>query len=602
MSRFVCVFLPHLPIERLKRERASSGEAPLPADRPLALIGNEERGLFLTALNEAALSEGLSAGLPLADARAICPRLLTLPAATKKDEAALRDLARWASCRYSPTLNIDGADGLWLDVSGVPHLFGGERALLADLRRRLARAGFTARLALAETLGGAHALSRFAHQSSVIVSDGEIGRALAPLPVEALRLAPEITRLLRRLGLKRIGQLYDLPRASLERRFHAKETAEAVLLRLDQALSRREEPRILLLPQPDFAARLPLLEPLITPDGVLAGIDSLAQALCGKLARAEQGCRRLALWVARADGSSTVIEAGLSAPSREPTHLLRLLKDRIETLDLGFGVDFMSLQALVTETLPPAQTALTEANGKVRSETLIDRLVNRLGAHGVRRLGPRASHLPELAQSLKSAFAGPSLWPEPASRKSMRPPLLFATPEPLTVLAEIPEGPPARFTWRRVTRRVVKSEGPERIAPEWWRPLGVHNVTPHPPTACGGGPPLPQVERDFGGKPTNFNPSPLVGEGDVPDFKSGTPGEGAVAQKQSGAPTSPPGGGLECVAPTRGRDESAANQARPRDYYRIEDEDGHRYWVFREGLYQESELGPPCWYLHGVFG
>jgi protein ImuB len=508
----------------LERERASSGGEPFPADRPLALIGNEERGLFITALNERGKGEGLSPGLCLADARAICPRLHTLPAAPKKDEEALIGLARWASCRYSPNLNTDGADGLWLDVSGVPHLFGGESALLADLKLRLARAGFTARLALAETLGGAHALVRYAHKSPIIVRDGAIEPTLAPLPVEALRLAPEITGLLRRLGLKRIGQLYDLPRSSLERRFHAKETAEAVLLRLDQALGRREEPRCPLLPLPDFAARLPFPEPLITHDGVLAGIDNLAQALCGKLARAEQGCRRLALWVARADGSSTVIEAGLSAPSREPKHLLGLLQDRVETLDLGFGVDFMSLAALITEALPFAQTALTEVNGKARPEVLIDRLVNRLGSRAVRRLFPHASHLPELAQTLKSAFAGSSLWPTPSLRKPQRPPLLFATPEPLTVLAEIPEGPPARFTWRRVTRRVVKSEGPERIAPEWWRPL-----------------------RDPNG----------------------------TMAKQS---------------------------ARARDYYRIEDEDGHRYWVFRDGLYQESQFGPPCWYLHGVFG
>ena len=550
MSRFVSIFLPQLPIERLKRERASSGGAPFPADRPLALIGNEERGLFITALNEAGESEGLSAGLGLADARAICPRLLTQPAAPKKDEGALLDLARWASCRYSPTLNTDGADGLWLDISGVPHLFGGERALLADLGRRLTRIGFTARLAVAETLGGAHALSRYAPKSPIIVPDGKIAPALAPLPVEALRLEPEITNLLRRLGLKRIGQLYDLPRASLERRFHAKETAEAVLLRLDQGLGRREEPRVPLLPLPDFAARLPFPEPLITHDGVLAGLERLAEMLCGKLARAEQGCRRLALWVARADGSSTVIEAGLSAPSREPKHLLRLMQDRVEVLDMGFGVDFISLAALITETLPLAQTALTEANGKAGPEALIDRLANRLGARAVRRLFPRASHIPELAQSLKSAFAGPSLWPEPPSRKPERPPLLFARPEPLTVLAEIPEGPPARFTWRRVTRRVVKSEGPERIAPEWWRSLGAHNEA------------------------TNSDPSALVGEGGAPHFKSGTPGEGA-GTRQAG---------------------------RPRDYYRIEDEDGHRYWVFREGLYQESELGLPCWYLHGVFG
>jgi protein ImuB len=526
MSRFISVFVPHLAIERLNRERRTSGDAPLADDRPLALIGNVEHGLVITAVNAASLSQGLLPGLGLADARAICPHLLTLPAAPNKDEEALLDLARWASCRYSPTLNADGDDGLWLEVSGVPHLFGGEHALLADLERRLAGLGFTARLAIAETLGGAHALARYA-RPSLIVSDREIATALASLPVGALRLEPEITALLRRLGLKRIGQLYDLPRASLERRFHSKDTAEAVLLRLDQALGRRSEPRIPLLPAPDFVARLPFPEPLVTHDGMSAGLAHLAAELCLKLARAGRGCRRLALWVARADGSSTVIDAGLSAPSREPSHLLRLVEDKIETLDMGFGIDLMALTALVTEPLSPAQTALTEPNGNAAPEALIDRLVNRLGVRAVHRLVPKASHIPELAQRLRSAFAGPSLWPEPVSHKAPRPPLLFTRPEPLTVLAEIPEGPPARFTWRRVTRRVVKAEGPERIAPEWWRPLR--------------------------GK--------------------------ALRDKTAARP-----------------------DARPRDYYRIEDEDGHRYWVFREGLYQDSGLGHPSWYLHGVFG
>jgi protein ImuB len=199
MSRFVSVFLPHLAIERLKQERVASGAAPLADDRPLAIVGSEERGLILTAVNAASLGEGLFPGLGLADARAICPHLLTMPAAPKEDGEALLDLARWASCRYSPTLNADGDGGLWLDVTGIPHLFGGERALLADMAARLARAGLTARLALAETLGGAHALARYA-RASLIVPEGEIEAALAPLPVEALRLEPEIVALLKRLG------------------------------------------------------------------------------------------------------------------------------------------------------------------------------------------------------------------------------------------------------------------------------------------------------------------------------------------------------------------------------------------------------------------
>jgi protein ImuB len=339
-----------------------------------------------------------------------------------------------------------------------------------------------------------------------------------------LRLEPEIALLLRRLGLKRIGQLYDLPRASLERRFHSKDVAEAVLLRLDQALGLREEPRIPIRAKPDFLARLSFPEPLISHDGVAGALTHLAIELCLTLAHAERGARRIALWVCCADGSSTVIETGLSAPSCKPEHLLRLLKDKIETLDVGFGVDLMALAALATDRLAPAQIALTEGEDKTESESLIDCLANRLGGRAVRRLVPKVSHIPELAQAFRSAFAGPSFWPAQTSAKPSRPPLLFPRPEPVAVLAEIPEGPPARFTWRRVTRRVVKSEGPQRIAPEWWRAL---------------------------------KSSPL--------------------RKEKG-------------------------RTKPRDYYRIEDEDGHRYWIFRDGLYQESALGVPSWYLHGVFG
>jgi protein ImuB len=555
MSRFVSIYLPHLPLERLQQEKAASGEA-LAADRPFALVASEERGLLLTAVNTAALNAGLCVGLGLADARAICPHLLTAPASPKKDAETLRDLADWASCRYSPTLNVDGGDGLWLDVTGVPHLFGGERKLLADLSRRLEQAGFTVRLALAGTHGGAHALARYAATSPLIVIEGEIEAALAALPVEALRLEPEITFLLRRLGLKRVGQLYNLPRPSLERRFHSRDTAEAVLLRLDQALGRRSEPQAPLLPAPDFMARLPFPEPLVTHDGVLAGLDHLARALCAKLARAGRGCRRLALWVARADGSSTVIEAGLSAPSREPAHLLRLLRDKVEQIDMGFGVDLMSLAALITETLAPAQIALTERDGKGSAETLVDRLVNRLGASAVRRLVPQASHIPELAQSLRSAFAGPSLWPaQPA--KPQRPPLLFANPEPMKVIAEVPEGPPARFTWRRTTRRVVKTEGPERIAPEWWRLRGSG----------------PQTLSSPGLTRRSSNHWLLDDEGK--ELLDGR---------------------------LRGHDNKRRIGPHTRDYYRIEDEDGHRYWVFREGLFGEREVGTPAWYLHGVFG
>ncbi|WP_069437445.1 Y-family DNA polymerase [Methyloceanibacter methanicus] len=501
------------------RERLQAGRTPPPARTPFALVGSDAHGLALTAVNTPCRQEGLSPGMRLADAKAICPALLTVPGAPDKDAAFLESLARWAS-RYSPSLNVDGTDGLWLDTTGVAPLFGGEPELLADLATRLARLGLSARLGCADTLGSAWALARFARRSPAIAASDALPETLAPFPIEALRLEPETVLLLQRLGLKRIGQLYDLPRASLEPRFHSKDAAESVLHRLDEALGARNEKHAPLLPAPDFVARLSFAEPLISHDGVLASLERLAGDLCGMLTRAGTGARRVVLWAARTDGSSAAIEAGLSAPSATPSHLVRLLKEKLETIDMGFGVDLMILAALAVDDLYPEQTGLSATTRKPGPEKLIDALSSRLGARMVRRLFPQESHIPELAQTTRSAFAKLPAWNGNPQEKPPRPPLLLAKPESVAVMAEIPEGPPARFTWRRVSRRVVKAEGPERIAPEWWRA-----------------------------------------------FDGGTP-------------------------------------QRTRDYYRIEDEDGCRYWVFREGLYQErgeQEGEPPRWFLHGVF-
>ena len=569
--RMVSVWMPLFPIERLKRERSGAW---VPDDRPFALVGSGEHGLVLTAVNHAAMREGLCPDLGLADARAIAPHLLTASADPEADRSCLLALVRWAG-RYSPCLNADGEDGLWLEITGIPHLFGGEHALLADMAIRLRRLGFRARLGLAETLGGAHALARFARSSSVIVSPGNIREALAPLPVEALRLEEDCIRLLKRLGLKRIGDLFDLPRASLERRFHSTEEAEAVLKRLDQALGQREEPRRPFLPPSEFAARLPFVEPLITHEGIVAALDRLALQLCEALAKAGRGARRLRLAIHRSDGSTALVEAGLSAPTRAPAHLLRLLQDKVGAIDADFGVDLMLLEATATEPLSLAQESFAKKETLERQEPLIDRLANRLTSEAVLRLFAKESHLPERAQETLSAFSGSRPWPRQSAQKPPRPPLIFAIPEPLEVIAEVPEGPPVRFTWRRVSRRVVKAEGPERIAPEWWLPL----------TRCDG--------------VCNNTIPPLDGEGGGAEGQAGWGDSGSTA---------PPPVAFGDSLPTRGRDGASgvtprfSTPTRTRDYYRIEDEGGHRYWVFRDGLYEDGIASPPAWYLHGVFG
>lgn len=241
MAHIVSVWLPHWPIDRLKRETGNRFCARGPDETPFALVGAGEKGLKLTAVNAAAERENLLPSLGLADARARCPHLLTAPSEPEKDAAALLRLARWC-VRYSPSLNIDGPCGLWIDVTGATHLFGGPGALVSDLEDRLTRLGFTAHIGLGPTLGVAWARARFAPLQG--------NARLAALPVEGLRLSPEALSLLKRLGLRRIGDLERLPRAALKQRFPSRETAEAVLNRLDQAFGRRDEPRAPLDPPP----------------------------------------------------------------------------------------------------------------------------------------------------------------------------------------------------------------------------------------------------------------------------------------------------------------------------------------------------------------
>lgn len=520
MKRIVSVWLPLWPIERLRR----ATPAAVPDEAPLALVESGSHGIRISALNLCAASEGVRIGQALADARAMLPALLSRPAEPRQDRTALLKLARWCG-RYGPARHTDGADGLWIDITGVAHLYGGEERLLEDLVSRLSRFGLTVRAALADTLGAAHALARFA-PSPALAPAGKTEAQLGPLPVEALRLEPGVVLLLKRLGLKRIGQLYALPRATLERRFRSRDAAAAVLLRLDQALGLTPEPSRPLAEPPALFVQRAFADPLISAEGLEAETERLAQELCFTLDARLLGARAIELSLYRADGTLAQARAGLSFACCTPEHLMALLKEKLGSIDAGFGVDVLVLSAVRVERRDAQQAALAsrlDGGEPADPARLVDRLTNRLGPDRVSRFTPRESHIPERSEARIPALqnfarARNAAWP--AQRGPARPPFLLPTPEPIGVVAEVPEGPPARFTWRRVKHRVVRALGPERVAPEWWREIGME-----------------------AGKPS-----------------------------------------------------------RTRDYYRLEDETGAGYWVFREGLYHAEEEETPTWFLHGLFG
>jgi protein ImuB len=472
MRRIVSIWFPAFPVERFIRGRMKSRHPAPPKGMPFALVEGGGRGLRLVAVNAVARGFGLSPGQRLADARAAVPDLLSEPHEPEHDMASLLGLCRWME-RYSPWVAPEAPHGILLDVSGIPHLFGGEAAMLKDMEHRLAGYGFTARCAIAATIGAAWALARFD------------GGDLASLPVEALRIDGEAARTLRRLGLKTIGALQAIPRASLARRFRGEVIGENVLMRLDEALGLRDEPLDAMNPPSSFMAHRALMEPVISHEGLEAVLTGLVNALARDLELKAQGALRLILRLFRSDGSRASIPAGLSAPSHDPAHLLRLLKPRLEAIDAGFGIDAMTLEARETGPVIARQYGFAEdARGGEDLTQLTDRVANRHEA-SLAALEALESHIPERAERpvapvaaaetakarrTRSSHAAPGEGTaKAASPAAGRPLLIFPSAEPAAVIAAVPDGPPMRFTWRRVTRKVAKSQGPERVAPEWWR-------------------------------------------------------------------------------------------------------------------------------------
>ena len=490
MRRIVSVYLPQWPIERLARKLRQRGCDPGEAQSavlsgvPFALVEAGPRGVRLCAVNAAAVAHGIRAGDALASAHAILPSLAAREAEPAADRAGLRRLALWLG-RYGIARNAYGLKceaasgyalrsyGLWVDIAGVAHLFGGEAALLQDMSMRLMGFGLTARLGLADTLGAAHALAWHGGGAD-IAAPGATLAAISGLPIAGLRLEAAPVHLLHRLGFKSIGALALVPRAALKLRFSGSSEAERVLLRLDQALGELPEPRRPLVEVPAFSVRQPFAAPLISSDILMREAGSLMAALCDQLDAAGQGARRLRLSLYRSDGSVAAVEAGTSQPSRVPGHLMGLLGEKITSLDLGFGVDLLALEALHVEVLAVRQEALTESSSsatQAQRAALIDRLVNRFGGPRVTEIMGRASHWPERGAVRVPVTAGRRQL-EPVVANASRPVVLLSAPELISVIAAVPEGAPVRFIWRRARHTIVRAEGPERIEPEWWRETG----------------------------------------------------------------------------------------------------------------------------------
>lgn len=462
MRQVVSLFLPTWPIDRLRRRLGR--QAP-PPDAPLVLAGMEGRRRVLTAASMPARALGLHVGMAVTQAQALVPDLLLMDADPPADEEALERLAVWSLRKYSPLIALDAPDGLMLDVTGATHSYGRTEGLLADMLRRLAEVETAARAVCAPTYGAAHALVRFGGEmlrpeGLAVVDPADLVEAVARLPLAALRLEAKAIEILAALGIEAIAELEAMPRASLALRFGSDPGR-----RLDQIYGRLSEPFEPVEAPKQIEVERRFAEPIGAPETIARYTRKLVEALCQVLEEAGLGARRLDLRFHRVDNAVQAIRAGLAKASREKKQLARLLCDRIETVDPGYGIERMVLAAPVIEPLGLRTMSSLGDKPVPDVSALVDILGNRVGEERLFRVAARESHIPERSVMRIAPMADPTLlrWPE----RWPRPVRLFARPEAIETMALLPDHPPVHFVWRGVRRRVKRADGPERIYGEW---------------------------------------------------------------------------------------------------------------------------------------
>ncbi len=421
--------------------------------------GNQD---LLAAVSPEARALGLASGMALSKARILVSGLDVRPDDSDGDAAWLQRLGLFAARRWTPRAAPSGADGLWLDLSGVAHLFGGERRMCERILAFCRRLGFRARIAVAGTTGAAHALARFGASSLILCPSGREADAIVPFPLAALRLDEGLLERAHRLGLEKIGELVAMPRGPLQRRF-----GSDLLLRIDQALGRAAEPFDPIVPEEPPSVLLRFLEPIATAEAIAEATNEAMRRLVVALREGGLGVRRLVLACERIDGDVQQAAIGTARATRDGVHLLRLIGARIETFEPGFGFERLRLTAVRVEPLAaqPIEGKLDSTRAAPDLAPLVDLLATRLGARRLFRLSALESDIPERSVRRAGALDDPAPW-----RGWPRPVRLLSPPEPVEqVMSGVPDGAPRRFRWRGTTYHVAAADGPERIYGEWWR-------------------------------------------------------------------------------------------------------------------------------------
>ncbi|MCW0484616.1 Y-family DNA polymerase [Gaoshiqia sediminis] len=495
-KRYLYIWFRYLGTDRLSKIR------PELRGKPFLLYTPEHGRMVVKASSQSLAKDGISPGMVVADVRAIFPSVDVFEYDRDAEERLLNDLAEWC-LRYSPVVATDPPDGLILDISGCPHLWGGELSYLQSITARLCKGGYDVCTAIADTIGTAWAIAHY-QKNEMIIDPGKQAEALLALPPAALRLDSSTLQRLKKLGFRQIGQFIGIPRLNLRRRF-----GEAMLIRLDQALGTAREFLKPIQPARVYQERLPCLEPIRTATGIEIALKRLLETLCERFFKEGKGMRTGIFKGYRIDGETVQISIGTNRASRNAAHLFKLFELKIPEIKPALGIELFTLEATLVEDVSETQEALwgTTNLGQTAISELVDNIAGKIGIQAVHRYLPQEHYWPESSVQEVSSLEEQ---PETEWRTDRpRPIHLLPKPAPVEVMAVLPDHPPMHFRYKDEIIRIVRADGPERIEQEWWL--------------------------------------------------------------QSGP---------------------------PRDYYRVEDESGARYWLFRLGFYGNPK---PQWFLHGYF-
>lgn len=527
--------------------------------RPTCIIEERSMGAYVLAANMAAQRLGVCSEQRLTEARALIPDLGTYFLDDHVQARHQQKIARWAN-RFTPWVGRDhAADGLILDITGCAHLFGGERALLDHMLRHLKRHAITARAACAGSIGAAWALAHYAQETPVILPCGQEAEALMPLAVAALRLSAPTRQLCHQFGLTRIADLARQPRSSLVQRLGID-----VIERLDQAFGARAESVVPMRPAMRFFATYCPSAAMTTRDEITHILPRLVDDVVDQLRRAGRGARRIEMRLTRNDRAIMSVAVALSQPVQLSSHIIRVLLERLERvhirLDHDVSIDQMDILAPQTDPVSGQQSALFHSIAPRQTQALAhlcDRLIARLGRSPARPV-LQGRYMPEKAVRFI---------PLHQERRS------------------VPASAHSRTARADRTVAAIQDDKAHYIQQGW---LGARPIILLPHAE-----PIDVISEIPEGAPRRFrwrrrlyevamvtgperlSPEWWIDRGADPSSRDNQNDYGSGHQSQSRGPLT-------------------------RDYFRLEDANGYRFWLYRDGL-SGHEVRLARWYMHGFF-